>query len=276
MSFCKTEDGFNLAVASIGSGPPLLRASHWATSADYDWENLSTGPLLRHLANRFRVTRYDGRGMGLSDRTVSEISFSTMFEDLQTVVKSSRLDRFVLLGISGGAATSIAYAAKHPDRVAKLVIIGGYARGRNKRGSPQDAEEAKAFLTMLKSGWGNEHSVFMRAFASFFLPGAPPELIKSFIDFQRASTSGENAIKLRTAVDEINVYHLLAKVSVPTIVFHSIHDNLVPFDQGQQLAAGVPRSKFVRLASANHALLPDEPAWPNFLKELDAFLQDSL
>ena len=275
VTFCKTTDGVNLAHASVGSGPPLVRAAHWATSVDYDWEDPLTGPLLQHIANRFRVIRYDGRGVGLSDRNVFKITFATMFDDLEAAINSTRNERFVLLGISGGAATSIAYAVKYPERVSKLVLLGGYARGRNKRGSSQDEEEAKAFLTMLQSGWGNEHSVFMRAFCSFFVPGAPPELIKSFIDFQRVSTTGENAIKLRTAVDDIDVFDLLAKVSVPTIVFHCTRDNLVPFGQGQQLAAGIPNSKFVRLTSANHVPLSDEPAWTAFINELDAFLQDS-
>lgn len=275
VTFCKTEDGINLALASVGSGPPLVRAAHWATSVDYDWDDPLTGPLLQHLAHRFRVIRYDGRGVGLSDRNVSEITFETMFNDLEAAINSTRIEHFVLLGISGGAATSIAYAVKHPDRVSKLVLFGGYARGRNKRESSQDADEAKAFLTMLRSGWGNEHSVFMRAFSSFFIPGAPPELIKSFIDFQRVSTTGENAIKTRTAVDDIEVFDLLAKVSVPTIVFHCTHDNLVPFSQGQQLAAGIQNAKFVRLTSANHALLSDEPAWTTFINELDIFLSDS-
>jgi DNA-binding winged helix-turn-helix (wHTH) protein/alpha-beta hydrolase superfamily lysophospholipase len=275
VTYSKTNDGFNLAVASAGSGPSLVRAAHWATSADYDWDDPLTGPLLHHLANRFRVIRYDGRGIGLSDRDVPEITFPTMLDDLEAVINSTRVERFALLGISGGAATSIAYAVKHPERVSKLVLFGGYARGRNKRGSPQDVEEAKAFLTMLRSGWGNEHSVFMRAFSSFFIPGAPPELIKSFIEFQRVSTTGENAIKLRMAVDDIDVFDQLGKVSVPTIVFHCTRDNLVPFNQGQQLAAGIPNSKFVRLISANHALLSDEPAWTTFISELDAFLADS-
>jgi DNA-binding winged helix-turn-helix (wHTH) protein len=66
VTFCKTNDGVNLALASVGSGPPLVRAAHWATSVDYDWEAPLTGPLLQHLANRFRVIRYDGRGVGLS------------------------------------------------------------------------------------------------------------------------------------------------------------------------------------------------------------------
>ena len=275
VTFCKTEDGVNLALASVGSGPPLVRAAHWATSVDYDWDDPLTGPLLQHLANRFCVIRYDGRGVGLSDRNVSAITFATMFGDLEAAINSTRIERFVLLGISGGAATSIAYAVKHPDRVSKLVLFGGYARGRNKRESSQDVDEAKAFLTMLRSGWGNEHSVFMRAFSSFFIPGASPELIKSFIDFQRVSTTGENAIKVRTAVDDIDVFDLLAKVTVPTIVFHCTHDNLVPFNQGQQLAVGIPNAKLVRLTSANHVLLSDEPAWVTFINELDNFLSDS-
>ena len=275
VTFCKTSDGINLALASAGSGPPLVRAAHWATSVDYDYESPLTGPLLQHLANRFRVIRYDGRGVGLSDRNVSKITFATMLEDLEAVINSAQIERFLLLGISGGAPTSIAYAVKHPERVSKLVLFGGYARGRNKRGSSQDAEEAKAFLTMLRSGWGNEHSVFMRAFSSFFIPGASPDLIKSFIDFQRIATTGENAIKVRMAVDDIDVFALLAKVSVPTIVFHCTHDNLVPFSQGQQLAAGIPNAKFVRLTSANHALLADEPAWTTFINELDSFLGES-
>ena len=274
VTFCKTNDGVNLALASVSSGPPLVRAAYWATSVDYDWEDPLIGPLLQHLASDFRVIRYDGRGVGLSDRNVAEITFATMLDDLEAAINSTRIERFVLLGISGGAATSIAYAVKHPERVSKLVLFGGYARGRNKRETSQDAEEAKAFLTMLRSGWGNEHSVFMRAFCSFFIPGAPPELIKSFIDFQRVSTTGENAIKVRTAVDDIDVFDLLTKVSVPTIVFHCTRDNLVPFSQGQQLAAGIPNAKFVRLTSANHALLSDEPAWTTFINELDAFLHD--
>jgi DNA-binding winged helix-turn-helix (wHTH) protein/pimeloyl-ACP methyl ester carboxylesterase len=276
VSFCKTNDGISLAVASVGSGTPVVRAAHWATSIDCDWDGPFTGPLLQHLAARHRVIRYDGRGVGLSDRSVPEISFATMLADLNAVIEDTCPGRFALLGVSGGAATSIAYAVSHPERVSSLVLFGGYARGRNKRGSEQDAEEAKAFLTMLRSGWGNEHSVFMRAFCSFFIPGASPELIKSFIDFQRVSTTGENAIKVRTAVDDIDVSNLLAKVTVPTLVFHCTHDNLVPFAQGQLLAAGITGAKLVPLPSTNHALLADEPAWNIFTKELDAFLAEQV
>lgn len=274
VTFCRSRDGTNLAMASVGQGPVIVRAAHWATNLDYDWESPVTGPLLDRLAGKFRLVRYDGRGTGLSDRNTPTISFATMINDLESVIEAARVERFALLGISGGAATSIAYAVAHPDRVSKLVLLGGYPLGRNRRDSPQDADESRAFLTMLRSGWGNEQSVFMRAFCSFFLPGASPAETKSFVDFQRVATTGENGVKLRLALDEIDIMNLLPKVTTPTIVFHCVHDNLVPFDQGRRLAATIPNARFVSLASANHALLSSEPAWAQFVHETEKFLAD--
>lgn len=273
VTFCRTKDGFNLAVASVGRGPVLVRAAHWATNIEYDWQNPVTGPLLQRLVDRFRLVRYDGRGSGLSDRQVPGVSLSTLLDDLETVTDSFGLERFVLLGISGGAAASIAYAARHPHRVSKLVLYGGYAQGRNKRGSPQDADEAKAFLTMVQSGWDNR-SVFMRAFFSFWLPSGSPEQVKWFTDLQRVSLSRENSVKFRMAVDDIDIVDLLPNITVPTIVFHCLHDRLVPFDQGRRLAISIPNAKFVALESDNHVLLPDEPAWTKFVGGMEEFLAD--
>jgi DNA-binding winged helix-turn-helix (wHTH) protein/pimeloyl-ACP methyl ester carboxylesterase len=273
VTFCRTVDGINLGVASVGRGPVLVRAAHWATHVQYDWHNLVTGPLLQHLADRFHLVRYDYRGTGLSDRDVPAISFQTMLCDLKAVVDALALERFALLGISGGAATSIAYAVRHPHRVSKLVLFGGYAQGRNKRDSSQDAEEAQAFLTMARKGWGDDRSAFARAFFSFWLPTGSPEQLKSFIDLMRIGEGGAG-VDLRRAVDDIEIVDLLPNVAVPTIVFHSIHDRLVPFDQGRRLAASIPNARFVPLESENHALLSDEPAWAKFVGELEAFLAE--
>jgi pimeloyl-ACP methyl ester carboxylesterase len=65
---------------------------------------------------------------------------------------------------------------------------------------------------------------------------------------------------------------LPADVKVPTLIFHSQHDGVVPFEQGRLLAAGIRGSRFVPLPSRNHLLLEREPAWPIFLSELGAFL----
>ena len=112
------------------------------------------GPLWHFLADRFRLVRYDGRGLGLSDRDVADVSFAAFACDLATVVDALKLRRYALLGISQGAATAIAHAARYPERVSKMILLGAYARGRYRRISEKESELGKAFLTLMREGWG--------------------------------------------------------------------------------------------------------------------------
>ena len=61
-------------------------------------------------------------------------------------------------------------------------------------------------------------------------------------------------------------------VQAPTLVLHARDDHRPPFEQGRLLASLIPDSRFVALDSSNHILLEDEPAWPVFIAEADAFL----
>ena len=272
VTFCKTSDGINLAVASVGEGPALVRTAHWLSHIEYDWSSQITSPFLQSLAGCSRFIRYDGRGIGLSDRSVPEISFATFQIDLETVVDTLQLERFALLGTSQGAAIAIAYAARHPDRVSKLILHGSYALGRNKRGTLGDAEGAAMMISLMRRGWGDEHSAFMRAFGTLFLPSGSPEQIKAYAELQRTATSAETAVKTRMIHDETDIRDVLPNVRSPTIVFHSRHDNVVPFEQGRLVAASISNAKFVPLESANHVLLPDEQAFAQFMGGLKEFL----
>jgi pimeloyl-ACP methyl ester carboxylesterase len=230
--------------------------------------------LLRQLATHSRLIRYDGRGNGLADRDVADISFPAFVRDLESVVEAVHVGRSALLGISQGAAVAIAYAVRHPDRVSKLIIYGGYAQGRYKRGTAADAEMAQAFLAIMRHGWGDEHSAFMKAFSSLYVPNGSPEQIKSLVDLQRITTSAENAVRIRNACDDIDVVELLPKVQAPTLVLHCRHDNVVPLEQGRLIARTIPRARFVTLESDNHVLLAGEPAWQKLVDEIKAFLED--
>src|SRR5262245_13362735 len=116
VTFCRTAEGINLALASVGGGAPLIKVANWLTHIEYDWESPIWSPLLQHLAQHCRLIRYDGRGNGLADREVADISFSAFVRDLATVVDAAGLERSALLGISQGAAVAIAYAVQHPER----------------------------------------------------------------------------------------------------------------------------------------------------------------
>jgi pimeloyl-ACP methyl ester carboxylesterase/DNA-binding winged helix-turn-helix (wHTH) protein len=274
VTFCRTGEGINLALATVGVGAPLIKVANWLTHIEYDWESPIWSPLLQHLAERCRLVRYDGRGNGLADRDVADISFDAFVRDLEAVVEATGVDRATILGISQGAAVAIAYAVLHPERVSKLILYGGYAQGRNKRGSTAEAEMAAAFLAILRHGWGDERSAFMKAFSSVFFPNGSAQQIKWLVDLQRITTSPDNAARIRNACDDIDVVDLLPKVQAPTLVIHCRHDNVAPVEQGRLMARSIPHAKFVTLDSDNHVVLAGEPAWPRLVDEIDAFLNN--
>ena len=114
--------------------------------------------------------------------------------------------------------------------------------------------------------------MFIRAFSSLWLPSGTPEQVQWFLDLARLSHSSENQAKFATAVGGVDVLDLLPMVKAPTIVFHCIGDNLIPFSQGRQLACSIPNARFVPLDSENHALISTEPAWMKMMEEMEAFL----
>lgn len=271
---CRTKDGVKLAMASIGQGVPIVRPPTWFNHLEQEWHVRFRGALYLFLADRFRLIRYDGRGSGLSDRYVPEISFATFEHDLEAVIDALHLQRYALLGISQGAPIAIAHAVRYPERVSKLVLNGAFALGSNRRSSAKDHETAQAYLTLMRHGWGDEHSAFLRTFSMLYFPSASAEELRAAAALQRMAMSGDTAVRLRMASADIDIVELLPKVSVPTLVLHSRHDNAVPFEEGRRLASAIPDARFVALESENHVPMPDEPAWPTFIAEIEAFLQE--
>ena len=272
VNFCRSADGVALAVATSGDGEVLIKTANWLTHVEHDWSSPVWGPTFRRWSAGHRFVRYDARGTGLSDREPPEFSFAGFERDFEAVVESVGAKRFAILGMSQGASVAIAYAARHPERVTKLVLHGAYALGRIKRDRQADTEQAAAYLTLIRHGWGYANSAFMKAFSALYLPNGTPEQIQWFCDLQRKTTSPDNAIAIRTSCDEIDVTPLLAQVRAPTLVLHSRHDSVVPFDHGRRIAVAIPNARFVGLESANHVILPQEPAWAQFMAEIDAFL----
>jgi class 3 adenylate cyclase/pimeloyl-ACP methyl ester carboxylesterase len=271
--FCMTPDGVQLAYARTGGGPPLVKSGNWMTHLEFDFES----PIWRHLycelSRDHTLIRYDARGNGLSDREVEEVSFETFVGDLETVVDAAGLERFALLGISQGCPVSIGYAVRHPERVTRLILYGGYAVGWAKRArSAAEKEQGAAMLTLMRHGWGQENPTFRQLFTSQFIPVGTKEQADWFNELQRISTSPADAVRNLIANGDTDVSALLSQVTVPTLVMHAREDARVPFEQGRRLAAGIPGARFVSLPSRNHLILENEPAFQRFLQELRTFL----
>jgi pimeloyl-ACP methyl ester carboxylesterase len=262
-----------LAYARVGQGPTIVKTGNWMTHIEYDFESPVWRTLYRELSRNNTLIRYDARGNGLSDREVLDISFDHYVDDLETVVDAAGLDRFILLGISQGCAVSVAYAARHPERVSHLVLVGGFALGWRKRARTEAEKQAgEAMLTLVRVGWGQENPAFRQMFTSQFIPGATKAQGDWFNEFQRLSASPTDAVRNLIAIGEADVTSLLAKIAVPTLVMHCRHDGRVPLEAGRRMAAAIPGARFVPLESPNHLILEHEPAFARFLAEFHAFV----
>jgi pimeloyl-ACP methyl ester carboxylesterase len=94
-----------------------------------------------------------------------------------------------------------------------------------------------------------------------------------FNELQKRTTSPENAVRIRRAVDDIDVTDLLARITVPTPVLHCRSDAVQPFEEGRTLAAVIPGARFVALEGHNHVILEGDPGWRRFLGEVKTFLR---
>ena len=270
--YCTARDGTRLAWSAVGEGPPLVKTANWLNHLEHDWKS----PLWRHWMGEFLndrcLVRYDERANGLSDWDTPEISFDAFVDDLASVVDCAGLDRFDLLGISQGAAVAIAYAVRHPERVRRLVLYGGYAQGWGARANPEEVARREAMLTLTEIGWGGDNPAYRQLFTNLYIPGASAEQADWFTEVQRISASTENSIRIQRALSMIDVGELLEEVRVPTLVAHARGDQVVPFAAGELLAAKIPGAQFVPLEGQNHILIETEPAWPEFTSAVRGFL----
>ena len=253
IKFCSTADGVSLAYSAIGAGPFLVRVLGHFTHLEMEWEWPDLRRFWEHLAERFTVVRYDGRGMGLSDPYTGEFSEETRQLDLEAVPTAAGATRTALLGISEGGWTAATYAIEHPERVTHLILYGAYTRGAQARPG-YDAEEDQALLTLIRKGWGRDTARFRQVFTSqFFRSDADPGLIAHFNELQRVSATPETAARYyESSHRRGDGRELFRRVAIPTLVIHSRDDMAVSSDEGRLLASIIPGAQLVLLPSGTH------------------------
>lgn len=274
VSYTRSADGSVIAWTGIGEGPPLMRIGHWLSHLELDSSGTIWGPLIARLASRHHLVRYDLRGTGLSSRDAPLSGIDVFVEDMAAVADAAGFDRFDVFAASQAAPVAIRFAARWPDRVRRMVIVGGYAQGRVHRPEGADSVDEDTILAMIRAGWGKADSPFMQAFSTIFAPDATRPQLDELVRMQLSSASPEIAVTLRGVIDRFDVMEDLPNVRAPTLIFHAEGDAIHPISQGQLLAAHLPDARLVRLKTRSHMLLPHDPAWDEALTRTEAFLGD--
>jgi pimeloyl-ACP methyl ester carboxylesterase/DNA-binding CsgD family transcriptional regulator len=242
--FCTTPPGVRVAYATAGRGPALLVPAAWIGHLELLWQDPAVRSFFAPLAARRTVVRYDKPGCGLSDRWPVRQTLDTDLEVLAAVADHLRLERFDLLGISTAAPLSIAFAARHPERVGRLILYGGYADG-HQVAAPEVRE---AMVALVRAHWGLGSDVL----ANVFLADGDAETKAHFVRLQRGAAPAEVAGELLVQCYETRVEDLLDRVAAPTLVLHRRDDRAIPYRLGRDLAARIPGARLTSLAGRSH------------------------
>ena len=271
---CRSADGTSIAYAACGVGFPLVKAPNWMTNIALDW----TSPVYRHWlaegARDNRFVRFDMRGFGLSEREPATFTFESMVGDMAAVMDDAGIDQCDLLGISHGAAIAMAYAARYPDRVRKLILVNSFAAGWKVRADPEELAWRQSLMEMNRREWAFRRSALGEMFITLYFPSAGPDLISWNNDHLQDLGSIANLEPMIELAATIDVRDELQNIRAPTLVMHAKQDGNAVLEVGRQVAESIARARFVELDSTNHVTLGDEPAWPVLVKELRAFLRD--
>lgn len=274
IQFCTTADGVRIAYSIVGSGPLLVRVLGHFTHLEKEWE----WPDLRHfwesLSERYTVVRYDGRGIGLSDRYDGDFTEETRQRDLDAVMSCIGGEKAMLLGISEGGWTSAIFANQNPGRVTRLVLYGSYCRGAKAR-PDYDAEEDEALVTLIRKGWGRDTPAFRQVFTShFFRPDADPNLIAHFNELQRAAADPETAARYWKSIhDRGDGSDIFGRVNIPTLVIHCQDDMAVSADEGRLLASIIQGAHLVLLPSGTHYFPTDRQVVAKVVEAIGRFAE---
>jgi pimeloyl-ACP methyl ester carboxylesterase len=236
-------DGTKIAYAVAGSGPPLVYVLGWMThlkegfnSPLYDNERL-----LSMTSNHHRFVRYDGRGFGMSDRNVEDLSIAARVSDLKAVVDALGLERFAILAASSGGPLAIIFAAQHPERVSGLVLASTFAS--TSWVSEEDNEAAHRFWDFAEMAWAQPPVSDM--FAGITLAPTGNAIEQAVLgSLLRRCCDGPNVASYFRINLGLDVRQQARQIKVPTLVIHARDDQAVSFEGGKELASLISQSRF--------------------------------
>jgi pimeloyl-ACP methyl ester carboxylesterase/DNA-binding winged helix-turn-helix (wHTH) protein len=271
VGFCKTADGVRIAYAVTGHGPPVIQIVGWFTSVGDGHNVFAPDTLIKRISSKHLLVRYDGRGSGLSDRGLRDYSLESRLLDLEAVVEVLGLKRFALYGDSSGGPLAIAYAARYPQLVTRLVLYGSWA-GFSLTARQQ--EGVQALGTLIRNNWGSDNVAFRQIFTSMIIPAGSDADWHLLNEYMRRSATPEDAAAQFVANSRLDVRGLAPEVRAPTLVIHRHGDRSVPFKGGLEMAKLIPEARFMAFEGSNHVFLPGDPGAQPIYDAVAQFLDE--
>jgi class 3 adenylate cyclase/pimeloyl-ACP methyl ester carboxylesterase len=263
IQYAKTADGVSIAYWATGDGMPFVHMPWFRSShIQREWQIPEYRRWYEDLAKNLCLVRYDGRGIGMSDRTVEEFSLDALVADLEAVVDRLQFETVALFGVLHTGPVAIAYAARHPERVSHLILWCTYARIRDYAQSSQ----VQATRGFMEKDW----ELYIQTIAHVRLGWSEGASAQQFAALMRESITPQALRALWEAYEDLDVSALLPKIKSPTLVLHRSGLEWLRVDVAKELAARIPSASLTLLEGSSGApFLGDSHS---VLREIDRFL----
>lgn len=245
--------GMHLAYQVVGSGPiDIVVVPGFVSHVERIWEEPRSRAVLMALSQMGRLILFDRRGVGLSDRVGAPPTMEATAEDLATVMNAASSKKAVLIGASEGGPGCIHFAAKHPERLAGLILCGSLAKGSWTPDYPfvLTREQYDFWLRRLIRDWGGPAAIAI--FAPSFVGDRQAE--GWWAGLLRAASSPGAIKAVVEALRDTDVRPLLPHISTPTLILHRRGDRAVRIEAGRHLAEAIPGARLVELDGNDHWL----------------------
>ena len=262
-----TVAGTRLDVRDTGpKDAPAIVLLHGFASSLHTWEAWS-GP----LSKDHRVIRFDLPGSGLSPPdSTGDYTDARSMELLVALMDRLGVDRASLVGNSMGGRIAWTFAAEHPERVDRLVLVSpdgfaspGFEYGRK----PEVPLAMKAMRFVLP-----KPLVRMSLAPAYADPAAlTDERATRYYDLLRAPGAREAMIARMEQSMRFDPVERLSRIRAPTLLLWGEQDRLIPFSNAADYEKAIPGSVLVPLPGVGH--LPQEEAPERSLEVVRAFLR---
>ncbi len=264
MPFVELATGIRMHYREGGSGAPILFLPGFAATVE-TWSYA-----LLDLQDRFRCVCVDLRGHGASDKPLSGYAYDDMCADVGALLRALDLDEVTLVGWSMGAGVALKYATEcdGEGRVARLVLVSpATPRFTRTAAEPYGLDDASAAATL--EGIRRRLPETMAAFAEANFHRTDLEATKAWMLSTWLELPAYAAYAyMRTLLDEDLREHV-ARVTIPTALFHGRHDGVCDAGWVEYMAERIPGARVVWFEDSGHLPMIEEP--DRFARELAAF-----
>jgi pimeloyl-ACP methyl ester carboxylesterase len=248
-----------IAWESQGTGAPLLLVQ------GLGYTRRGWGPTRERLAERYRVVSYDNRGIGESDIPPGPYTVAEMTGDALQVLDEAGIERAHVVSASLGGMVAQHLAARHPERVDRLVLACTHPGVEDGYPMPQVTVDLFAQAPTL------EPQVALRRFVDNSLGPVPPAGLADEVYAYRLANPPDMdgwLAQVAAGTTFAGVDH--ARILAPTLVITGTEDNVIDCRNSELLAERIPNARLERLDGAGHLVFWERS--DEFVRLVEEFL----